>query len=95
MVLTHPRMFQDSSEALEAFLQTLYLFRPGNSFSSSSSRRQLRSIEINKAVLDLVDFGFEPVLEAIGAVKNLESVVLQGLLRCYISLELNLSLIHI
>ena len=74
--LTKPRLFQDSSLALESFLSSSFfsMMTP----ESPAGNPKLRSIEISKSVLDLADFDFDPILQRIGDVRNLESVVLQG-----------------
>ena len=78
VVLTQPRLFQDSSLALETFHGVWLSTKTENPQKAKKRRSFLRSVEISKSVLDLADFEFEPILDRIGDSADLESVILQG-----------------
>ena len=65
--LERPRIFQDSSLALECFLDNL------------DRASKLREIHVSKSVSELVDFDFQDKLGAIGAGQHLNTLALRGL----------------
>ena len=67
MRLERPRIFQDSSLALECFLDNL------------DRASKLREIHVSKSVSELVDFDFQDKLGAIGAGQHLNTLALRGL----------------
>jgi len=68
LTLDKPRLFQDSSMALESFLDRL------------DNASKLKEVQMSKSVLELVDFEFRPTLLTVGGkLQKLTKVVLKGL----------------
>ena len=76
-------MFQDSSLALECFLEQL------------DKATKLREVQISKSVIDLVDFDFQDKIGVIGTFQHLTWVALRGLKCVDISQEAMLDLVKL
>ncbi len=76
-------MFQDSSMALEAFIKNL------------DKANLMCEISMSKAVVDLVDFEFEPILNTIATFSDMKVLKMPGLKQIEIETESMLEFLQV